>query len=171
MITFRPANVSAALMSLILAASLGGVSATTAQANPSETSRVFVSPHAVSYQTVNIDGVEVFYREAGDVANPTVLLLHGFPSSSQMFRNLIPQLATRYHVVAPDYPGFGQSAMPDRDKFEYSFDNYARIVDRLTTELDLDSYALYVMDYGAPVGYRLATSNPDKVTADRKSVV
>lgn len=119
----------------------------------------------VYYRTANVDGLYVFYREAGPKDAPVLLLLHGFPTSSHMFRNLIPQLADQYHVIAPDYPGFGQSAMPDRSKFAYTFDNYARVVDQLIRQLEVDRYALYVMDYGAPIGFRLASASPGQVTA------
>ncbi len=119
----------------------------------------------VYHRTASIDGVEVFYREAGPKDAPGVLLLHGFPTSSHMFRSLIPALADKYRVIAPDYPGFGQSAQPDRAKFAYTFDNYANIVEKLTETVGLKTYALYVMDYGAPVGYRLAVKHPDRVTA------
>ncbi len=119
----------------------------------------------VSYRTVNVDGLDIFYREAGPKDAPVVLLLHGFPTSSHMFRNLIPALADRYRVIAPDYPGFGQSAMPLRDRFAYTFDNLADVIDKLTVQLRLDRYALYVQDYGAPIGYRLASKHPDRVTA------
>ena len=118
-----------------------------------------------SYHTVDIDGVKVFYREAGPKDAPAILLLHGFPSSSHMFRNLIPRLAERYHVIAPDYPGYGQSEQPPLDKFAYSFDNQAAIVDKLTDKLGLRRYALYVQDYGAPVGYRLAAAHPERISA------
>src|SRR5687768_14573163 len=117
------------------------------------------------HRTVSIDGVNVFYREAGPVDAPAVVLLHGFPSSSNMFRNLIPALADRYHVIAPDYPGFGHSDMPDRGQFRYSFAHFADITDTLLTRLGVSRYALYVMDYGAPVGYRLALKHPERVTA------
>jgi pimeloyl-ACP methyl ester carboxylesterase len=120
---------------------------------------------ATAYRTVAIDGVEVFYREAGPRDGPHVLLLHGFPSSSHMFRNLIPALADRYHVVAPDYPGFGHSAMPAVGEFDYSFDRLAELVDAFTVRLGLDRYALYVQDYGAPIGFRLAAKHPERVTA------
>lgn len=119
----------------------------------------------VRYQTAKVDGVDIFYREAGSKTSPTVLLLHGFPTSSQMFRDLIPRLADKYHVIAPDYPGFGFSEMPERSKFAYTFENYANLVDKLTRQIGVDHYALYVMDYGAPVGFRLAVKNPDRVTA------
>jgi pimeloyl-ACP methyl ester carboxylesterase len=109
--------------------------------------------------------VEVAYREAGPKDAPAVLLLHGFPTSSRMFRNLIPVLADRYHVVAPDYPGFGRSPAPDRKAFQYSFAAYARLVDGLTSKLGVQRYALYVQDYGAPVGYRLALAHPERVSA------
>lgn len=123
-----------------------------------------VSPgNAVHYRSTLAGGQEIFYREAGPAGAPTVLLLHGFPTSSQMFRNLIPALAERYHVVAPDYPGFGQSAMPSRTAYEYSFANLARTMDAFTQKLGLKSYVLYVMDYGAPVGYRLALAHPERV--------
>lgn len=119
----------------------------------------------VRYRTVAVDGLDIFYREAGPRDAPAILLLHGFPTSSQMFRDLIPRLADRYRVVAPDYPGFGHSAAPDRDAFAYTFDAYAGLVDKFTRQVGLDRFAIYVMDYGAPVGFRLATANPDRVTA------
>ena len=117
------------------------------------------------YRTAEIDGVEVAYREAGPKDAPAVLLLHGFPTSSRMFRNLIPALADRYYVIAPDYPGFGRSPAPDRKTFHYSFATYAKLVDGLTSKLGVQRYALYVQDYGAPVGYRLALAHPERVSA------
>ena len=120
---------------------------------------------SVSYRTVNVDGVNVFYREAGPKNAPTLLLLHGFPTSSQMFRNLIPLLADRYHVIAPDYPGYGQSDMPPMDKFSYSFDNLANVIDKFTVAVGASRYALYVQDYGAPIGFRLAAAHPERVSA------
>lgn len=119
--------------------------------------------HQVMHKTVRVGDVDVFYREAGSVDAPTILLLHGFPTSSHMFRNLIPALADSFHLVAPDYPGFGNSAMPGVDEFEYTFDNLADIVEDFTEQLGLKQYSLYVMDYGAPVGFRIAARNPDKV--------
>ena len=119
----------------------------------------------VHYRTASIDGVNVFYREAGPADAPAIVLLHGFPSSSNMFRNLIPALADRYRVIAPDYPGFGHSDMPDRAQFRYSFAHFADITDTLLTRLGVTRYALYVMDYGAPVGYRVALKHPERVTA------
>lgn len=117
------------------------------------------------YRTAVVDGVSLFYREAGPADAPVVLLLHGFPTSSHMYRNLITALAGRYRVIAPDYPGFGQSDVPDRTTFEYSFAHYARLVDGLVSQLGAKRYALYVQDYGAPVGYRLALLHPERVTA------
>ena len=119
----------------------------------------------VLHKTMRVGEVDIFYREAGPKDAPAILLLHGFPTSSQMFRNLIPALADRYHVVAPDYPGYGHSAMPPRTAFAYTFDNIARVIDRFTEQLGLDRYALYVQDYGAPIGYRLASAHPERVTA------
>jgi pimeloyl-ACP methyl ester carboxylesterase len=120
---------------------------------------------AVAYRTVKVGTIDVFYREAGPKDAPTVLLLHGFPASSHMFRALIPALADRYHVVAPDLPGFGQSSMPGRETFAYTFANLTEVVDRFTQALGLERYTLYVMDYGAPVGYRLAIEHPERVQA------
>jgi pimeloyl-ACP methyl ester carboxylesterase len=117
------------------------------------------------HRTITIDGVEIFYREAGPADAPVLLLLHGFPSSSRMFRNLIPALSDRYRVIAPDYPGFGHSAVPDRASFKYGFARFAGLIDRFLTELKIDRFALYVMDYGAPVGFRLALKRPGQVTA------
>ncbi len=119
--------------------------------------------NAVRHNTVNIDGLDIFYREAGNPNKPTLLLLHGFPTSSHMFRNLIPALADRYHLVAPDYPGYGYSSMPSVDEFEYSFDNLAMIMEKFINRLGLKSYSLYLMDYGAPIGFRIATKNPQRV--------
>jgi len=117
----------------------------------------------VAYRTVTIDDVDIFYREAGDPQKPTLLLLHGFPTSSHMFRDLIAELADEYHLVAPDYPGYGFSSMPAVDDFDYSFDNMARIIAKFVDVVGLDRYSLYLMDYGAPVGFRLATSQPDRI--------
>jgi pimeloyl-ACP methyl ester carboxylesterase len=118
-----------------------------------------------TYRTASVDGLKVFYREAGDTKAPTVLLLHGFPTSSHMYRDLTPVLADRYHVVAPDLPGFGFTDAPDRASFKYSFDHLAEVIERFTEILGLDRYALYVFDYGAPVGFRLALHHPERITA------
>jgi pimeloyl-ACP methyl ester carboxylesterase len=119
----------------------------------------------VRYRTADVDGFKVFYRQAGLANAPKLLLLHGFPSAGHMFRDLIPLLAERFHIVAPDLPGFGQSDMPPRDNFAYTFDNIARIIDRFTEVVGLDRYAVYVFDYGAPTGFRLAVKHPDRITA------
>jgi pimeloyl-ACP methyl ester carboxylesterase len=119
----------------------------------------------VTHQTVKVGELDVFYREAGPKDAPAILLLHGFPTSSQMFRNLIPALADEYRVVAPDYPGYGHSSMPPRDTFAYTFDNLARVVGGFTEKVGLTGHALYVQDYGAPVGYRLAVKHPERITA------
>ena len=119
----------------------------------------------VTHKTVKIGDLDIFYREAGPNDAPAILLLHGFPTSSQMFRNLIPLLAGEYHLVAPDYPGYGHSSMPSRDQFPYTFDNLAKMIDEFTEKVGLSKYALYVQDYGAPVGYRLAAKHPERVTA------
>ncbi len=115
------------------------------------------------HKTVEVDGLEIFYREAGPEDAPTILLLHGFPTSSHMFRNLIPALSDQFHLVAPDYPGFGNSSMPKVDEFDYTFDRMAEVVDRLIDKLGLKKYSVYLMDYGAPVGYRLAVKHPERV--------
>lgn len=133
----------------------------TRAAQASQAPSAALTPH---YRYANVDGVQIFYREAGPVDGPVVVLLHGFPTSSHMFRNVIPALADRYHVIAPDYPGFGLSDMPDRKKFPYSFAKYTDLVDGLLSQLGATDYALYVMDYGAPIGFRLALKHPERVT-------
>jgi pimeloyl-ACP methyl ester carboxylesterase len=119
----------------------------------------------VRHRTIEVDGVRVFYREAGPRDAPTLLLLHGFPSSSHMFRHLMPALADRWHIVAPDYPGFGASEFPDERRFAYGFASYAGLIDRFTQALGLERYALYIQDYGAPIGLRLALRAPERVSA------
>jgi pimeloyl-ACP methyl ester carboxylesterase len=140
------ALVAAAILGLSAAASANGDTRTT-------------------YNVVKVQGLDIFYREAGPKDAPTILLLHGFPTSSHMFRNLIPALADRFHLVAPDYPGFGNSSMPGVREFEYTFDNLATVIDEFTRELKLTKYSLYVQDYGAPIGYRLAVKHPERVQA------
>lgn len=157
-----PVTARRVLSSLLLAIAAHGTHASAAAAG--EPTNAVVAA-AVSYRTVNVDGVNVFYREAGPKNAPVVLLLHGFPTSSQMFRNLIPRLADKYRVIAPDYPGYGQSDMPPMDKFQYSFDNLARVIDRFTEAVDAKKFALYVQDYGAPIGYRIAAAHPERVSA------
>jgi pimeloyl-ACP methyl ester carboxylesterase len=119
----------------------------------------------IHYNQVTVDGNEIFYREAGRATAPNLLLLHGFPTSSHMFRNLIPALADRYHVVAPDLPGFGFSDAPERKQFRYTFENLAKAIDRFTQTIGLLRFAIYVFDYGAPVGFRLALAHPERITA------
>lgn len=119
----------------------------------------------VRYQSLDVRGVNLFYREAGSAKAPTVLLLHGFGASSFMFRELMPKLAEKYHVIAPDLPGFGQTRVKSGVKFNYSFDNLASVIDAFTVAKNLERYAMYVFDYGAPVGWRLAVNNPEKITA------
>jgi pimeloyl-ACP methyl ester carboxylesterase len=119
----------------------------------------------INYRTADVEGLKVFYREAGRADAPMLLLLHGFPSAGHMFRELMPQLAEQFHVIAPDLPGFGQSDMPGRDKFRYTFDNVANIIDRFTEVVGLDRFAIYVFDYGAPTGFRLAVRHPERITA------
>jgi pimeloyl-ACP methyl ester carboxylesterase len=116
-----------------------------------------------TFHTVSIDGLDIFYREAGSRDNPTILLLHGFPTSSHMFRNLMPALADRFHLVAPDYPGYGNSSMPTVDEFNYTFDRLAEMMEKFITAIALKQYSLYVMDYGAPIGYRIAAKYPERV--------
>jgi pimeloyl-ACP methyl ester carboxylesterase len=117
----------------------------------------------VNYQTITVENVDIFYREAGDPNKPTILLLHGFPTSSHMFRNLIPALSDRFHVIAPDYPGFGNSSKPDVKDFDYSFDHLAVLMGKLVEKLEIKKYSLYLMDYGAPIGFRLAAANPKQI--------
>lgn len=157
--TFRTLALTTGLAAI---AALGAVGMVSSPASAESSSPPVNETH---YRNVQIDGVDVAYREAGPKDAPTVLLLHGFPTSSRMFRNLIPALADRYHVIAPDYPGFGRSPAPDRKTFAYGFATYAKLVDGLASKLGVQRYALYVQDYGAPVGYRLALAHPERVSA------
>jgi pimeloyl-ACP methyl ester carboxylesterase len=119
----------------------------------------------IAYRTADVAGFTVFYREAGASDAPTLILLHGFPSASHQFRELIPLLADQFHIIAPDLPGFGKSDMPPRDEFDYTFEHLTDVIDRWTEVLGLDRFALYVFDYGAPVGFRIATRHPERITA------
>lgn len=131
-------------------------SAVAAQAQPPANTQTL-------HKTMMIDGVEIYYREAGAKDAPTLLLLHGFPTSSHMFRKLIPALADRYHLIAPDYPGFGNSAQPSMKDFDYSFDNLANVMEKLVSQLGIKKYSIYLMDYGAPIGFRLAAKHPEQI--------
>ena len=117
----------------------------------------------MKYSKVSVSGINIFYREAGDPSSPAMILFHGFPSSSHMFRDLIPMIADKFHVIAPDFPGFGQSDMPSRDEFTYSFDNIAEIIDGFISEMGIGKFYMYVFDYGAPIGFRIALKHPDKI--------
>lgn len=165
-------NCRRAALALTLTGLLTGGALVPAAAMARPAPRAHAAPQAhaapvvmVQYRTAKIEGRTIFYREAGPANAPVVLLLHGFPTSSHMFRNLIPLLADKYHVIAPDYPGFGQSDAPDHTAFSYTFAHYADIVDALLQQKGMQRYAMYVMDYGAPVGYRLALKHPERVSA------
>jgi pimeloyl-ACP methyl ester carboxylesterase len=119
----------------------------------------------VEHRTARVDGLSIFYREAGPRDAPAIVLLHGFPSSSFMYRDLLPRLAARYHVIAPDYPGFGLSAFPPRDRFDYSFEKLTLVLERFLESALVDRYVLYIQDYGAPIGLRLALRHPERVRA------
>lgn len=125
----------------------------------------FETGTTVKYRTVKIDGLDIFYREAGDRTKPTILLLHGFPSSSHMFRDLIPKLSDKFHVIAPDYPGFGYSSAPSVSDYDYTFDNLSSVVEKFVNTVGLKRFAIYVQDYGAPVGFRIAVRNPERISA------
>ena len=149
----------------LLAATVSGAAVALYASGGRRARRAANARPVVRHKTIRVGDLDVFYREAGPAHAPAVLLLHGFPTSSQMFRHLIPRLADRYRVVAPDYPGFGHSSMPSRDAFSYTFDHLAAVIDRFTEQIGLTRYALYVQDYGAPIGFRLATAHPERVTA------
>ncbi|MGY8903698.1 MAG: alpha/beta fold hydrolase [Burkholderiales bacterium] len=152
--------------SFLVALSLGGQAATpTASAGTAPKTNLASKTAVVHHRFADVDGQKIFYREAGSRSAPHILLLHGFPTSSHMYRNLIPLLADRYHVIAPDLPGFGFSDAPDRKQYAYTFDNIAKTMGKFTEVVGLTSYAVQVFDYGAPIGLRLALANPERITA------
>ena len=163
--TFQTRILLAFTFAVMTAMLLGGGVSSYAEAGQLTTGSTSASlaEQKTQYHTVSIDGVDIFYREAGSKQAPTILLLHGFPTSSHMFRNLIPALSDRYHVIAPDYPGFGNSAKPDVKDFNYSFDHMAELMGKLIEKLEVKKYSLYLMDYGAPIGFRLAAANPEQI--------
>ena len=117
----------------------------------------------MQFKTMDVNGINIFYRECGDEQLPAMVLFHGFPSASHMFRNLMPMLEDKFHLIAPDYPGFGQSESPDRDQFAYSFDHLAEIMDAFLQKLDIEHFFMYVFDYGAPIGFRIAVKHPERI--------
>lgn len=153
---------SAVLMTLLVSSVAIVSTEVSAKELPMMTNALTATVH---YEYANVDGVKIFYREAGDPSAPTILLLHGFPTSSHMYRNLIPLLADKYHVIAPDLPGFGFSDSPDRTKYKYTFENIANTMDRFTELVGLKKFAIQVFDYGAPTGYRIALKHPERITA------
>jgi len=152
----------AAAFVLLIALFIGSISPAIAVAGDSKTI-LAVNDSQTQHRTIEIDGLDIFYREAGPATAPTILLLHGFPTSSHMFRNLIPALSDRFHVIAPDYPGFGNSSMPSAKTFDYTFDNLANIMQKFIKKMGVKRYSLYLMDYGAPIGFRLAAKHPEHV--------
>ncbi len=165
--TSRLAAVSASVLLISGAAFATATDASQRGAAPSSVKVLAPESPAsdIRYRTIEVNGQSIFYREAGDRSRPTVLLLHGFPTSSHMFRELIPQLATDYHVIAPDYPGYGNSSEPSPNEFEYTFANLAVVITGFIDAVELDTYSLYVMDYGAPIGFRIAAASPERVNA------
>jgi pimeloyl-ACP methyl ester carboxylesterase len=153
-----PGWIRGVAMVLGLAASPGFLNAQMQAAAKPETSRV-------TYHTAQVDGVNLFYREAGPNDAPTIVLLHGFPSSSHMFRELIPRLSDKYHLIAPDYPGFGYSDAPSPEQYAYTFDHLAETVEHFLDQKGIDKYSIYIQDYGSPIGFRLATHHPEHVQA------
>jgi pimeloyl-ACP methyl ester carboxylesterase len=127
------------------------------------TSAAIATNPRVAHRNIEVDGLNLFYREAGPSGAPTLVLLHGYPSSSHMFRNLVPALADRFHILAPDYPGFGCSDAPAADKFKYTFDHLADIIDHFLEKKGVSKYSIYLQDYGSPVGFRLATRHPERI--------
>lgn len=160
---FRAPRVFACLAAVVVT-STGVSMAADGYASPKSGSET-VAPAPTRYGTAKIDGITIFYREAGNPGAPVVLLLHGFPASSFMYRELIERLSDRYHVIAPDYPGFGYSDAPSAHDFAYTFDHLADVIEKLTEQLGLARYSLYMQDFGGPVGFRLATHHPERVAS------
>lgn len=156
-------SIKSILGASLLAVTFASPIMTTAPANAAEPTST-IDTARTSFRSEVIDGIKVAYREAGNPSNPTILLLHGFPTSSHMFRNLIPELAENYHVIAPDYPGFGASDMPGAAEYEYTFANTAEIITELLDRKNVEDYAVYLMDYGAPVGFRMFAEHPERVS-------
>lgn len=152
-------------MIFIIAGALLSISALSAQAFSNDNAALQKGDAMLTYRTIDVQGLNIFYREAGNPGAPTVLLLHGFPSSSRMYEKLMPVLAKHYHVIAPDYPGFGHSDAPSPDKFAYTFDHLASVMDAFIQQLGIHRYTLFVQDYGGPVGFRLALAHPDRIEA------
>ncbi len=168
MFTHKEIIANLASSAVILALGMSVSLADAPQASPTTAGNVttaieWTAQSQTVHKTIEVNGQKIFYREAGPVDAPVILLLHGFPTSSHMFRNLIPALADRYHLIAPDYPGFGNSAQPPMDEFDYSFDNLANLIGNFVDRLDIKKYSLYLMDYGAPIGFRLAAKHPERV--------
>jgi len=156
-------KMSIAALAISQMMSVGTVNASEVVTTSQVSSVAAATASQIHYNTAKIEGLDIFYREAGSRDNPTLLLLHGFPTSSHMFRDLIPQLSQKYHVIAPDYPGYGNSSMPTVEEFDYTFDHMASIVEQLLVKKSINHYSMYVMDYGAPIGFRIASANPEKV--------
>jgi pimeloyl-ACP methyl ester carboxylesterase len=157
-------SITKLLVATLLTFSLTSISSAYAQSNLISKNQIMEN-HSIHYRFIKVDGLNIFYREAGDSNKPTLLLLHGYPTSSHMFRNLIPILSKQYHIIAPDLPGFGFSDAPDHKTFNYTFDHLAQVMQSFIEQVQLKQFALYVFDYGAPVGFRLAVNNPEKITA------
>ncbi|GJL78639.1 MAG: hydrolase [Nitrospinaceae bacterium] len=154
-------KLTAKWLALVIAVLIAGAAFITG--TPSAKKEEPVPKHPTLHKTIEVDGVKIFYREAGRKDAPTLLLLHGYPTSSHMFRHLIEDLSHRYHLLAPDYPGFGQSAQPPMADFSYTFDNIAKIVEGFLQALNVEKFSVYLMDYGAPIGYRIAAKYPERI--------
>ena len=148
---------------LLLALFSLGIFAFNAPKEIKEVSIAKIKTEPTYHKTIKVNGINIFYREAGDVKKPTIVLLHGYPTSSHMFRDLITDLSVRYHVLAPDYPGYGRSEQPAMKDFDYTFDNMSLLVEGFLQKLNIEKYSLYLMDYGAPIGFRIAAKYPKKI--------